>query len=317
MNKVKEEATRYAFGEAFQELFKRNKRVVGVSGDLFMLFGLTEFARENRERCFNVGVAEQNLIGVSAGLATTGKIPFAMTIAAFASLKAVDPIKMCVAYANTNVKIVVSHGGLFVGKNGVSHQDISDFAIFRAMPNMTIITPSDGILTRKAVPAIADYEGPVYFRLGRPPVSAIHNENTDFIIGEAIIIRDGSDVSIMAAGIMVHQAIKASEILKEERIEARVIEFHTIKPIDKEAILKAAEETGAIVTAEDHNVNAGLGAAVAEILVENCPIPMKRVGVLDVFSESGSDEDLRKKYKMTAEDIVEAAKNVLERKDGH
>lgn len=315
MNKIDEEATRYAFGEAFQELFKRNKRVVGVSGDLFMLFGLREFAKENRERCFNIGVAEQNLIGVSAGLATTRKIPFAMTIAAFASLKAVDPIKMCVAYAETNVKIVVSHGGIFVGKNGASHQDITDFAVFRAMPNMTIITPSDGVLTRKAVPAIADYEGPVYFRLGRPPVPAIHNENTNFTIGKAITLRNGSDISIIAAGIMVHQAIKASEILKKEGIEARVIEIHTIKPIDKEVIIQAAEETGAIVTAEDHSINAGLGAGVAEILVENCPIPMKRVGVLDVFSESGSDEDLRKKYKMTAEDIVAATKNVLERKN--
>ena len=315
MDEKYEEATRHAFGEAFQELFSRNERVVGVSADLFMLFGLREFAKENRERCFDVGVAEQNLIGVSAGLATTGKIPFAMTIAAFASLKAVDPVKMCVAYADTNVKIVVSHGGIFVGNNGPSHQDITDFAVFRAMPNMTIVTPSDGVLTRKAVTAIADYEGPVYLRLGRPPVPIIHNENTDFVIGKAITIRNGIDISIIAAGIMVHQAIKASEILKKKGIGARVIEFHTIKPIDKEVIIQAANETGAVVTAEDHNINAGLGAAVAEILVENCPIPMKRIGVLDVFSESGSDEDLMKKYKMRAEDIVEAAESVLQRKN--
>lgn len=308
-------ATRDAYGEALKELGKLNKDVVVLDADLSGSTKTAVFAKEFPERFINVGIAEQNLIATAAGLATTGKIPFASSFAMFAAGRAFEIIRNSVAYPKLNLKIAATHAGLTVGEDGASHQALEDISIMRTIPNMVVLNPADGVETKAAIMKAAEHKGPVYIRLGRSKVPVIFDEeNYKFEIGKGIKVRDGSDVTIIATGIMVSLALEAAEALKKEGIEARIINIHTIKPIDKDIIIEAARETRAIVTAEEHNIIGGLGSAVAEVLVESYPIPMERVGVRDTFGESGSGDELLVKYGLTADKIVEAARRAIGRR---
>ncbi len=308
-------ATRDAYGEALKELGKLNKDVVVLDADLSGSTKTAVFAKEFPERFINVGIAEQNLIATAAGLATTGKIPFASSFAMFAAGRAFEIIRNSVAYPKLNVKIAATHAGLTVGEDGASHQALEDISIMRTIPNMVVLNPADGVETKAAIMKVAEYKGPVYIRLGRSKVPVIFDEeNYEFEIGKGVKVRDGSDVTIIATGIMVSLALEAAENLKKEGLEARVINIHTIKPIDKDIIVEAARETRAIVTAEEHNIIGGLGSAVAEVLAESYPAVMERVGVKDTFGESGSGDELLVKYGLTAEKIAEAARRAIGRR---
>lgn len=308
-------ATRDAYGEALKELGKINKDIVVLDADLSGSTKTGVFAKEFPERFINVGIAEQNLIGTAAGLATTGKIPFASSFAMFAAGRAFEIIRNSVAYPKLNVKIAATHAGLTVGEDGASHQALEDISIMRTIPNMVVLNPADGVETKAAIKKAAEYKGPVYIRLGRSKVPVIFDEESyEFEIGKGIKLREGTDVTIIATGIMVSLAMEAAEILKKEGLEARVINMHTIKPIDKDIILEAARETRAIVTAEEHNIIGGLGSAVAEVLVESYPTVMERVGVMDTFGESGNGDELLKKYGLTAENIAVAARKAIGRR---
>lgn len=308
-------ATRDAYGEALKELGGINKDIVVLDADLSGSTKTAVFAKEFPERFINVGIAEQNLIATAAGLATTGKIPFASSFAMFAAGRAFEIIRNSVAYPKLNVKIAATHAGLTVGEDGASHQALEDISIMRTIPNMVVLNPADGVETKAAIKKAAEYKGPVYIRLGRSKVPVIFDEGSyEFEIGKGIKLRDGSDVTIIATGIMVSLALEAAEALKKEGLEARVINIHTIKPIDKDIIIEAARETRAIVTAEEHNIIGGLGSAVAEVLVESYPAVMERVGVKDTFGESGSGDELLVKYGLTAEKIAEAARRAIGRR---
>ncbi|SCY48774.1 transketolase family protein [Alkaliphilus peptidifermentans] len=303
-------ATRDAYGDALIELGKENPNVVVLDADLSKSTKTHGFSKEFPDRFFNVGIAEQNLIGMAAGLATAGKIPFASTFAMFATGRAFEIIRNSVAYPKLNVKICATHSGLTVGEDGASHQSLEDIACMRAIPNMTVIVPADGIEAKKAIFAVAEKNGPVYVRLGRPNVPVINDEDYQFEIGKGVTLKDGNDITIIATGIMVSKALEASEALAQEGINARVINIHTIKPIDEELIIKAAKETGKIVTVEEHNIIGGLGSAVAEVISENCPVPLKRIGTADTFGESGKPDELLEKYGLTAEAIAKAVKGM-------
>ncbi|WP_129598398.1 transketolase family protein [Anaerophilus nitritogenes] len=307
-------ATREAYGDALKELGQVNENVVVLDADLSKSTKTAVFQKEFPERFFNMGIAEQNLMGTAAGFATSGKIPFASTFAMFATGRAFEIIRNSICYPKLNVKVCATHAGITVGEDGASHQALEDLACMRAIPNMTVINPADAVSAKKAVFAMADFNGPVYARFGRAAVPTIYDEDMKFEIGKGIQVKEGKDVSIIATGIMVSLALEASKILKSEGIDSRVIDIHTIKPIDKDLIIKAAKETGAIVTAEEHNIIGGLGSAVAEVLVENHPVSMKRVGTMDTFGESGKPNDLMKKYGLTGENIVKAVKEVLNQK---
>lgn len=250
------------------------------------------------------------MMGTAAGMAAAGKIPFASTFAVFATGRAYDQIRNSIAYPGLNVKIAATHAGLTVGEDGGSHQAVEDIAIMRAIPGMTVLVPSDGVSTKKLVAAAAEYVGPVYLRLGRPAVPVIYNEDEEFVIGRAKELRAGSDLTLVAAGIMVAKALEAAEGLAKEGINVRVLDMHTIKPLDGEALKKAAQETGVIITVEEHSVLGGLGGAVAEFVAENCPVPVIRLGVQDTFGESGKPDELLVKYGLTVEKIVEAVKRL-------
>lgn len=308
-------ATRDAYGEALKILGKTNKDVVVLDADLSSSTKTAGFGKENPERFINVGIAEQNLIGTAAGLAATGKIPFASSFAMFATGRAFEIIRNSVAYPKLNVKIAATHAGLTVGEDGASHQALEDLSIMRSIPNMTVICPADGVEAKAAVLGAAEYVGPVYIRLGRSKVPTIFNED-DYVfeIGKGKELKKGSDLTIIATGIMVAKALEASETLKSQGISARVINIHTIKPIDEKIIIDAARETGCIVTAEEHNIIGGLGSAVSEVLSENYPVPLKRVGVCDTFGESGNGDALLEKYGLTAEKLVEASKEIITKK---
>ncbi len=306
--------TREAYGQALVELGEKNPNIVVLEADISTSTKTCYFAREFPERFFNVGVAEQNEIGIAAGLTTTGKIPFVSTYSVFASMKACEQIRTSIAYPRLNVKIAVSHGGLTPGSDGVTHQGTESLGIMRTIPNMAVVMPADAVAVKKAVKAVAEYDGPVYLQFTRDPLPVIYNDDFYFEIGKSFIIKEGKDITIIALGDMVSKALEAAEKLKLEGIEARVIDMHTIKPIDKEAIIKAAEETKGIVTVEDHNIINGLGSAVAEIIVESKLVPMERVGVKDTFAESGEYGELLNKYGLSTSHIVEAAKRVLKRK---
>lgn len=308
-------ATRDAYGEALKELGKINKDVVVLDADLSKSTKTAEFQKDYPERFFNVGIAEQNLIGTAAGLATTGKIPFASSFAMFATGRAYEIIRNSVAYPKLNVKVAATHAGLTVGEDGASHQALEDLSLMRTIPNMVVINPADGVEAKAAILKAAEYQGPVYIRLGRSKVPGIFDESQySFEIGKGIMVEDGTDVTIVATGIMVSMALEAKKLLSEDGINARVINIHTIKPIDKDIIIAAARETGAIVTAEEHNIIGGLGSAVAEVIVETQPVPMERVGVKDTFGESGNSDDLLVKYGLTSQSIVEACKKAISRK---
>jgi transketolase len=307
-------ATREAYGEILKELGEKHKDIVVLDADLSKSTKTAVFAKAFPQRFFNVGIAEQNLMGIGAGLAAGGKIPFVSTFAMFAAGRAFEQIRNSICYPKLNVKIAATHAGLTVGEDGASHQSIEDISLMRSVPNMTVIVPADAEETRKAVAFAAEYDGPVYIRLGRMSVPDLFEADYQFEHGKAVQLLNGTDVTIIATGIMVGSAKEAAKQLKEAGISARVLNIHTIKPIDQEAIVKAAADTGAIVTCEEHSIIGGLGSAVAEVLVENAPVPMERVGVKDTFGESGTPSTLLVKYQLTADDIVIAAKKAISRK---
>ncbi|SFL45842.1 transketolase family protein [Pelosinus propionicus] len=307
-------ATREAYGEILKELGGKYENIVVLDADLSKSTKTAVFAKAFPQRFFNVGIAEQNLMGVGAGLAAGGKIPFVSTFAMFAAGRAFEQIRNSICYPKLNVKIAATHAGLTVGEDGASHQAIEDVSLMRSIPNMTVIVPADAEETRKAVAFAAEYDGPVYIRLGRMAVPDLFAADYTFEHGKAVQLEDGKDVTIIATGIMVGAAKEAAKQLQDAGISARVLNIHTIKPIDKDAIVKAAADTGAIVTCEEHSIIGGLGSAVAEVLVENSPVPMERIGVCDTFGESGIPSALLKKYHLTAEDIAAAAKKVISRK---
>ncbi len=307
-------ATREGYGKALVELGKENEHVVVLDADLSKSTKTAGFGEVYPERFFNAGVAEQNLIGLAAGLSTTGKIPFASSFAMFASGRAFEIIRNSIGYPRLNVKICATHSGITVGEDGASHQALEDIACMRTIPNMTVIVPSDGVEAMTAVKKIAEFDGPVYLRLGRSAVPVINgHEDYDFEIGKGIALKEGGDITIIATGLMVHEALKAAEKLEAKGVEARVLNLHTIKPIDRDLIIKAAEETGMVITAEEHNIIGGLGSAVAEVLSENLPVPLKRIGVTDTFGESGKPAELLEKYGLTDEKIFKTAIEMLAR----
>ena len=307
-------ATRDAYGEALAELGAVNENIVVLEADLSKSTKTSDFKKVYPERHFNMGIAEQNMLGVAAGFAAAGKIPFASSFAVFATGRAYDQIRNSIAYPNLNVKIAATHAGLTVGEDGGSHQMLEDIALMRALPNMTVIVPADGIETKQAIKAAAEYEGPVYIRMGRPKVPVLFDDNYTFEIGKGVVLKEGTDVTLVGTGIMVSKAVEAAELLAAEGISAAVVNISTIKPLDAELIIAQAQKTGAIVTCEEHNIYGGLGSAVAEVLVENCPVPMARVGVADKFGESGLPDELLEKYGLTAANIAAQAKAVIAKK---
>ena len=305
-------ATRDAYGDALKELGGINKDVVVLDADLSGSTKTAVFEKEYPNRFFNVGIAEQNLIGTAAGLSTAGKIPFASTFAMFATGRSFEIIRNSVCYPKLNVKIAATHAGITVGEDGATHQALEDISIMRSLPNMIVLNPADAVETRQCILKAAEYNGPVYIRLGRSGVPVIFDESYDFQIGKGKELKEGTDVTIIATGIMVAKALEASEELAKENISARVINMSTIKPIDQDIIIKAAKETKGIITAEEHSIIGGLGSAVAEVVVENHPTKVSRIGTMDTFGESGSGNDLLVKYGLTVENIVVKAKEILD-----
>ncbi|WP_298704211.1 transketolase family protein [uncultured Veillonella sp.] len=307
-------ATREAYGAALAEIGAKNKNIVVLDADLSKSTKTDTFKKVVPERFFNVGIAEQNLISVGAGLAAAGKIPFVSSFSMFATGRAFEQVRNAVCYAKLNVKICATHAGITVGEDGATHQSLEDIACMRAIPNLTVIVPADEAETKAVVSWAAEYNGPVYVRLGRAGVADVTPENYTFTPGKSTELVAGTDVSIIACGALVGPAVDAAAMLKEQGVSARVINMASIKPIDADAIIKAATETGAIVTAEEHNIIGGLGAAVAEVVTEHKPVPVIRVGTNDTFGESGTPKELMAKYGLTAEHIVEAAQTAIKRK---
>ncbi len=315
-SKATQQPTRQAYAETILELGETNPDVVVLDADVSKSIGTNKFAQKFPERSFNFGIAEQNMMAAAAGMATTGLIPFASTYAVFASMRALDQVRNSIHYPRLNVKIAASHSGITPGPDGVTHQGQEDLSILRAIAYSTIIAPADGVSAKLAVRAAAEWTGPVYLSFTRDPVPVLFEADYPFKIGKAVTIRDGADATIIANRDMVVQALVAAEQLSKKGISVRVIDCHTLKPLDVEAVLQAARETGAIVTAENNVIYGGLGSAVAEVLVENHPIPMKRIGIRDIFTESGPYLDLLKKYGLSAEHIARAVEEVLKRKQG-
>ena len=297
-------ATRQSYGEALLELGKENEKVVVFDADLSAATKTNLFAKEFPNRFFDMGIAEQNMISTAAGMATCGKIPYASTFAVFATGRAYDQIRNSVCYPNLNVKICATHAGITVGEDGATHQMIEDISLMRTLPNMTVISTSDETETKWAVKEISKINGPVYLRLSRLATPAIYDENQKFEIGKAIQIGDGTDGTIFATGVTVSEALKAQESLKEKGVNVRVVDIHTIKPIDKEMIIKCAKETKRLVSIEDHNIIGGLGSAISEVLTEEYPAKLVRLGIHDTFGKSGKAEELMKYFGITAGDII-------------
>lgn len=315
-------STREAYGRTLVELGRENPDIVVLDADLSSSTYTKLFAKEFPERFFNFGIAEANMMGVAAGLASCGKIVFASTFAIFATQRAYNQFRQSIAYPGLNVKVAASHSGVSVGEDGTSHHCIEDIAAMRVLPGVSVVVPADAVEAREAVRALVEHVGPAYLRLGRPKIPVLYEEDYGFEgekfrfrLGEAVVLRDGDDVALVATGLMVWEALQAAEELEKQGIRASVIDIHTIKPIDRDAILRAARKTGAVVTAEEHNIIGGLGSAVAEVLAEGYPVPMERVGVRDVWTESGPWRELLKKYGLTSLDIVEAARRVIERRE--
>jgi transketolase len=306
--------TRDGFGKGIVELGRTDKNVVVLSADLTDSTRASWFKKEFPDRFFGLGVAEQDMVSTAAGFALMGKAAFACTFGVFASGRAWDQIRVSVAYMNLNVKIIGTHGGVSVGPDGATHQAIEEIALMRILPNMTVVVPADSVEAKKATMEAAKIKGPVYIRLGRAPMPVITKENDTFKIGKANVIKPGKDVSIIACGQMVYESLLACDILANEGIDARLINMHTPKPIDKEAIVKAAAETGAIVTAEEHTVLAGLGGAIAEVVSQERPVPVKMVGIKDRFGQSGEPEELFEYFGLTAKDIASAARSAIRMK---
>mgnify|MGYP003292105763 CR=1 FL=1 len=307
-------AQRNYYGKALAKLAETNKDVVVLDADLAGSTKTSEFRKVAPERFVEVGIAEQNLIGISAGLAASGKTVFASTFAVFATGRCWEQIRLALAYPKLNVKVVSTHCGISVGADGASHQALEDISIMRSLPNMVVVSPADAYEAYAATLALAEYDGPCYMRLGRADLPVIYTEDVEFTIGKAKKIRSGTDVTLIGTGQMVNSCIEAADILEKEGISADVINMSTIKPLDTEAIYDSITKTGCVVTAEEHSVIGGLGSAVSEFLSENCPVPLTRIGTRDTFGESGDPDELFKKYGLTAEDIAEAAKLSISRK---
>ncbi len=314
--KVEMKKTREGFGRALVDLGARDPRIVVLVGDLTESTMVSFFAERFPERFVQVGIAEQNMTCVAAGLAAMGKIPFLATYGAFASCRAADQMRVTVAYSNLNVKIGGAHGGISVGPDGATHQAMEEISIVRSIPNMSMIVPCDYWETYRATVAAADHDGPVYIRFGREDVPVVTSNDTPFTLGKGEVFADGGDLTIIACGVMVYEALRAREALAARGIAARVVDLHTIKPIDRALIESCARETGAIVTAEEHQVHGGLGGAVAEVPVQTCPVPIELVAVHDRFGQSGKPAELMDAFGLRARDIVAAAERVLERKRG-
>ncbi len=311
----KKVATREAYGKALAELSKVNENIVVLDADLSKSTKTADFKAVCPERFFNMGIAECNMMGVAAGLSTCGKIPFVSTFAMFAAGRAFEQIRNSICYPKLNVKVCATHAGLTVGEDGASHQTVEDLSLMRSIPNMVVLSPADDVETEAAIKAIAEYNGPCYVRLGRLPVNTINDPSSyKFEIGKGIVVSEGLDATIVATGIMVEAAIEAKDMLAKEGINTRVINIHTIKPMDDEILVSAAKETGVIVTAEEHSIIGGLGSAVSEVISEKCPVPVLKVGVKDTFGESGKPEELLKAYGLTSEDIVKKVKDAIKLK---
>ena len=311
MSKPKAIPTRHAFGEELVALGGDNPDVVVLEADISKSTQTFRFAKAFPDRFFQMGVAEANMMVVAAGLATMGKIPFVSTYAVFGSMRACEQVRTFVAYPNLNVKIACSHGGVTPGSDGVTHQATEDLGIMRTIPRVVVIMPADYYATRKLVRAAAEHVGPVYLRFTRDPVPIIYDENEEFIIGKGKVLHTGEDVSLVAIGDFVVIALEARESLRQQGIQAEVIDMHTIKPIDRELIVQSASKTRRVVTLEDHQINGGLGSAVAEVLVEECPVPMRRIGLRDTFAESGEYRLLLRKYGMDADATVAAVTDLM------
>jgi len=303
--------TRDGFGEGLLELGATHPNVVALSGDLEDSARAIWFKQKYPERFFSVGIAEQDMIGTAAGLALAGKIPFACSFAQFVTGKTLEQLRMAVCYQQLNVKVVGSHGGLSVGADGATAEALEEFAHMRSLPHMTVIVPCDALEAKRAALACADYPGPVFLRLGRAPVPTMTKPTEVFQIGRANVLRNGEDVTLIACGTMVGHALQAAELLAKEHVEARVINMHTIKPVDTGTLIAAAKETGAIVTVEEHTIIGGLGGAVAEVVVQTHPVPMRFVGVQDRFGTSGDPAELLKAFHLMPEDIAAATRSVL------
>lgn len=302
--KEEKKATRQSYGEALLSLGEENEKVVVLDADLAGATKTELFAKKFPDRFFDMGIAEANMIATAAGLATCGKIPYASTFAVFAAGRAYDQIRNSVCYPNLNVKICATHAGITVGEDGATHQMIEDISLMRTLPNMTVISTSDDVETKWAVKEIAKMQGPVYLRLARLATPILYEETQSFSIGKAIQIGEGTDATVFATGVVVAEALKAKELLEKEGIHIRVIDMHTIKPIDREMIVKCAKETKKLISIEDHSVIGGLGSAIAEVLTEEYPCKLIRMGIKDTFGKSGSAVDLLKYFGLTSEDII-------------
>lgn len=314
MDKIKLKPTRDGAGEAMRELGRKNENIVVLSADLTDSTRAGWFKKEFPKRFISFGVAEQDMLGTAAGLALCGKIPFACTFGVFASGRAWDQIRVSVAYMSLNVKIIGTHGGIAVGEDGATHQALDEIALMRILPNMTVVVPSDAIEAYKATMQAAEYDGPVYLRLGRNPVPILTKEKDPFRIGKAVLSAPGKDITIITCGHSLSEVKLAKKILQKDGINARIINLHTPKPLDRDLILNAAKETGAFVTVEEHSIFGGMGSAVSEFVSQNYPVPIKMIGIQDTFGESGSPRDLLKHFNLTAENIISAVHEVLKLK---
>lgn len=306
--------TRSGFGAGLLEAGRRNKDVVALCADLTGSVKMDSFAQEFPERMIQCGIAEADMIGIAAGLALSGKVAFAGSFAAFSTGRVYDQIRQAVAYSNTNVKIAGSHAGITLGEDGATHQILEDLGLMKMLPNMVVLNPCDYNQTKAATIAATEYNGPVYIRFGRPKVPVFIPEDMPFEIGKAVVLNEGSDVSLMATGHLVWEALQAAEMLEKEGISAEVLDIHTIKPLDGEAILRSAKKTGCVVSCEEHQYNGGLGESIAQLLVRNAPMPMEFIGIDDKFGESGKPDELMVKYGLKAVNIAEAAKKAISRK---
>lgn len=304
-------AQRDAFGKALVDLAQKNSRIITLDGDLATSTKTDMFAQVFPERFLQMGIAEQNMFGVAAGLATLGFIPFATSFACFTAKRALDQIRIAIAQPKLNVKMIGAYSGILTGKTGKTHQTVEDIAVFRAMPYVTTIAPVDGLEVRLAMAAIVEYEGPVYLRLTRDPCPVVMPEDYKFEIGKAVVLREGGDVTLMGTGQKTIDCLEAADQLEAEGIGATVLHVPTLKPLDEKTIIEAASKTGRVVTVEEHSIIGGLGGAVAEVLGENCPLPLKRVGCRDTFAESGANEDLLEKYGLTPRHVIQAVHEIL------
>ncbi len=311
---MEKQATRDAYGKALVELGKKHQDVVVLDADLSKSTKTADFAKQFPERFINAGIAEQNMVGMAAGLASAGKVVFASTFAIFATGRAFEAVRNSVAYSKMNVKLCATHAGLTVGEDGGSHQSVEDIVLMRSVPNMTVVVPADGVSTARAVSALYDMNGPAYLRLGRPAVPVIYDQDSPFEIGRANRLRRGEDAAIIACGVMVSKALEAAELLAREGIEAAVVDMHTIKPLDEAAVIELARETGNILTVEEHSIIGGLGSAVCETVCAHHPVPVVRLGVNDVFGQSGEPNELLEHYGLTVEKIVHNVRDLLRKK---